>query len=76
MQTPCKHESKACPRCGNTFVCKVGDVANCQCSNIKLSAEANEHISKKYADCLCINCLHELNNKQILFKEKFGNSPH
>jgi hypothetical protein len=71
-----KHEYKACPKCGTAFTCKVGDVSNCQCNTVKLSEEAYDLISKKYDDCLCSNCMLEMNSKQFLFKERFGNSPH
>lgn len=76
METNRKHEHKACPRCGNGFTCKVGDVANCQCNAVKLNKEAYDFISKKYEDCLCSNCLAELNTRQLLFREKFGGNPH
>lgn len=71
-----KHEDKICPRCEDSFTCKTGDVANCQCNTIKLEAGVYDLISKKYNDCLCNKCLLELNTKPFFFKEKFGNSPH
>lgn len=65
------HEEKACPRCQQSFQCKVGDIANCQCSRLQLTHEERVHIEQKYNDCLCIRCLHELKDKSVLFKEKF-----
>lgn len=65
------HENKICPRCQKGFECKVGDVSNCQCNGLYLSAEERAHIEQKYDDCLCINCLRELKYKYTLFKEKF-----
>lgn len=67
-----KHEQKVCSRCQRAFTCKVGDVANCQCSVVKLSDTEQRYIDEKYNDCLCCVCLkemktehsvHQLNNK-------------
>ncbi len=55
-----KHEIKICPICGNSFECKVGDIANCQC-NIDIEQGTKEFLSKTYFDCLCKNCLDRFN---------------
>jgi hypothetical protein len=65
------HEPKTCPRCGQPFACRVGDVANCQCSSVTLTIEERAFIEDRYEDCLCINCLKDLKNKYVFFKEKF-----
>lgn len=52
---------KTCSRCGVTFECKVNDVSNCQCSELTISKEAYELISKTHQDCLCKACLEQLN---------------
>jgi hypothetical protein len=65
------HEQKNCPRCQKVFECKAGDVANCQCAGISLTLEERAFIEDRYSDCLCINCLSEMKNKYIAFKEKF-----
>jgi len=52
-----KHEQKYCPKCHEQFICKVGDIANCQCSVVPLSNEAKFFLSKTSFDCLCKNCL-------------------
>ena len=67
----CKHEEKRCPRCSAAFECKVGTIAQCQCSAIQLTVEESAFIQAKYEDCLCINCLHELQQKYPRFKEKY-----
>ena len=67
----CKHEEKRCPRCSNTFECKVGTIAQCQCNAINLSMEETAFIQAKYEDCLCINCLNELQKKYVHFKDKY-----
>ena len=66
----CKHEPKNCPRCGEGFECKVGDVTNCQCYGIELSVEEEAFITKQFADCLCRNCLLQLKNRYVLFIEQ------
>lgn len=66
-----QHEPKICPRCTHPFECKVGDIANCQCSSIAVTIEERSFIEDRYTDCLCINCLKDLKNKYVFFKEKF-----
>ena len=53
----CRHEDKDCPRCGIAFECKVGNIAQCQCYSINLNNEEQQYISKKFTDCLCLNCI-------------------
>jgi hypothetical protein len=66
-----KHEEKNCPRCSKAFECKAGNISDCQCSLIKLTLEEQSFIETKYQDCLCIDCLKDLKNKYVLFKEKY-----
>ncbi|MEP6681926.1 MAG: cysteine-rich CWC family protein [Parafilimonas sp.] len=65
------HETKICVRCNNAFECKAGDITNCQCNNIELSIEERSFIEDGYSDCVCINCLLQLKNRYVLFKEKY-----
>ena len=65
------HEPKICPRCAKEFVCRVGDIANCDCSTITLTIEERAFIEDRYQDCLCLNCMRDLKNKYVLFKERF-----
>jgi hypothetical protein len=67
----CKHEEKYCPRCKSAFECKVGDIAQCQCFGIGLSLEEKTFLEERYEDCLCRNCLLELKQRSVFFKEKF-----
>lgn len=60
------HEYKNCPRCSRTYECKVGNVLECQCSQIQLSYEEKIHIEQAYSDCLCIDCLYELQHQYPL----------
>jgi hypothetical protein len=63
-----QHENKVCNRCNKNFECKVGNVLECQCSQIQLSYEEKVYIEDKYADCLCIDCLHILKYQYQILK--------
>lgn len=67
-----KHESKICPRCKAGFTCKVGDVANCQCSVITLSEEERKYLGEMYSDCLCADCMKSIKQEHYthLIKQK------
>ncbi len=63
--TVVKHETKRCPRCDASFVCRVGDVVNCQCSEVSIDTAGRERIGRwlsehSSGDCLCAGCLREL----------------
>ncbi len=55
-----KHENKKCQRCNKIFECKLGNVLECQCTQIVLTDEAQNYVSQLFNDCLCIDCLHVL----------------
>ena len=59
----CKHEIIVCKRCGSHFECKVGDVSNCQCSNVLLSDVTRKYLDNTFYGCLCANCLTEIEIK-------------
>ena len=67
----CMHEHKTCPPCFRLFECKLGSITECQCYKIQLSIEERAFIEDMYDECLCKNCLQELKNRYIIFKEKF-----
>jgi hypothetical protein len=66
-----QHETKNCPRCKEQFECKPGNITQCQCYGIKLTDEQKVFIEFRYNDCLCSNCLTDLQNDIELFKEKY-----
>ncbi len=55
-----KHEEKYCPKCNSSFVCKMGDISNCQCSAVEISEDTTHFLATSYYDCLCKNCLAEV----------------
>lgn len=65
------HEQKHCARCNGVFECKVGDIAHCHCNEIILTLEERSFIESKYQDCLCHQCMKDLKNKYLFFKEKY-----
>lgn len=65
------HEQKNCPRCNQSFECKVGDINHCHCSNITFTLAEKAFIEERYSDCLCNACLKDLKNKYTLFMEKY-----
>lgn len=56
-------EEKCCGRCNSTFICQSKEINNCACRNVALSEETTIFLAKTYFDCLCNNCLEEINNK-------------
>jgi len=65
------HEQKICSRCQQSFECKEGAISQCLCNTVVLTAEERAFIEERYKDCLCINCLKELKNRYVFFKEKY-----
>jgi len=66
-----QHETKNCARCKTAFECKPGNITQCQCFGIELSAEQRAYIEQRYNDCLCRDCLRWLSDELNLFKEKY-----
>lgn len=64
------HEQRKCPRCGNAFECKPGNITECQCFGITLSDAQRLWIEQRYNDCLCRTCLQYLQQEVNLFREK------
>jgi len=52
-----KHETKACPRCGGDFECRVGTIQRCHCADLAIDSEVAEQLALTYGDCLCRACL-------------------
>jgi hypothetical protein len=48
---------KKCVKCEKTFECLMDDIANCHCSNARLSITELDELANKYHDCLCKDCL-------------------
>jgi len=61
QQSTIKQMTKTCPRCGKTFEC-VHSV-DCWCVKVKLTDTTKAHLKANYSDCLCKDCLEEINGK-------------
>lgn len=53
--------NKTCNRCNALFVCNADDIAHCQCQQVSLTDSDRHFISTQFNDCLCLNCLVEIN---------------
>ncbi|PZR29772.1 MAG: hypothetical protein DI535_01320 [Citrobacter freundii] len=65
----CNHETRKCPRCGNGFSCKPGNITQCQCFGILIAEEQRSFMDKRYTDCLCRDCLIYLQSEVNRFVE-------
>jgi hypothetical protein len=54
---------KVCAKCKKEFECKADDIENCDCNSIQMNSSMLEIIKEKFQDCLCVDCLKELNAK-------------
>ena len=61
-------KNKICPRCKKEFTCNTENISACDCSQVTLSNETKSYLTKTFYNCLCNNCLLELN--QLIAKEK------
>ena len=66
--------TKSCPHCHCEFECRNDNVLECDCVHVILTREALAYISDRYSDCLCVNCLQEINRMPDLARppEKTG----
>jgi hypothetical protein len=53
--------TKTCPRCGKTFEC-VHSI-DCWCVKVQLKDSTKAYLKENYSDCLCKECLEEINGK-------------
>jgi hypothetical protein len=61
-----KHEIIPCERCRARIECKANSYTKCQCSGIQLTLNEVQYIAELFDGCLCINCLHELQQEYHL----------
>lgn len=68
------HEQKNCPRCNKSFVCKAGNITQCQCYGFDLKPDLKVLLEQRYNECLCVDCLRHLQQDISRFKERFFNN--
>lgn len=61
---------KTCGRCKNAFECKFDDIQNCQCNTVKISGETHDFLQKTHFDCLCQQCLKDIENRLQILKDE------
>jgi Cysteine-rich CWC len=49
-----------CARCGGAFHCGANDAVPCACTTIALDATVLAALRERYAGCLCLACLGEV----------------
>jgi Cysteine-rich CWC len=47
-----------CPRCDGGFHCGANDSKACACTGMTLDAALQLRLRERFADCLCVSCLH------------------
>lgn len=61
--------NKTCQRCQSTFECNSHDIVNCNCFDIEISTETKDYLQKTSYDCLCKQCLTEVEKYALLKKD-------
>ncbi|WP_313374461.1 cysteine-rich CWC family protein [Chishuiella sp.] len=68
--------NKKCGRCSKNFNCNTSQIEACHCSTTVLLEEARSFLLKTSYDCLCNDCLEDINNFAKLSKQyKFPQTP-
>ena len=63
-------QTKYCPRCKQAFECKAGNITQCQCYGVELTAALRVFIKQQFDDCLCRDCLLQLQDEFEVAEEK------
>lgn len=70
------NEIKTCGRCSATFNCNHNSIENCDCLSVVLDSKIQDFLKKTSYNCLCNDCLTELNDFIALEKtHPFPSSP-
>ncbi|HFC00992.1 MAG TPA: hypothetical protein ENJ53_09335 [Phaeodactylibacter sp.] len=62
-----------CQRCNASFECKMDDIANCQCSTVRVSEATHVFLKQTNYGCLCKKCLAQIN--ELVEKTKLHSFP-
>lgn len=55
-------KSKICESCGEGFLCGA-ETKSCWCFDLKLTDQNREELKSKFKNCLCKNCLENVESK-------------
>lgn len=58
--------NKNCERCKKEFTCNTNDIKNCDCTKIVLKDETKKFLSNTFYNCLCNDCLNNLNDFSLV----------
>ena len=61
-----KYQQETCPLCDRSFICKVGNVSQCQCAKVELTIDIIRFLKDEFNACLCIDCLRFIKNHPSL----------
>ncbi|MBF0576060.1 cysteine-rich CWC family protein [Dysgonomonas sp. GY617] len=61
---------KICPCCSINFTCRVDKIELCNCSRINLAEGVRQYIKTTYGNCLCFDCLKDLNDQFVKSHEE------
>ncbi|NRA64196.1 MAG: cysteine-rich CWC family protein [Pseudobacteriovorax sp.] len=53
-----------CSLCERVFICKVGNIGQCECIEIELSNHLVRFLREEFESCLCVHCLRYLSSQQ------------
>ena len=53
---------KKCDRCQNNFDCNSENITECFCNDIHINEDIKDYLKETTYDCLCSDCLKELNH--------------
>lgn len=56
-------KEKSCAKCSSKIICNTTDIEQCQCASVPLSNATQLFLSKTYFDCLCKDCLIQINKE-------------
>jgi hypothetical protein len=60
-----KSQNKICQRCAKHFECNANNIAACECSRVSLNEKELKFIKENFKDCICANCLMEIQNQAL-----------
>lgn len=67
-----KEKVTYCKRCCIRFECRANDIANCHCNNITISKETTAFLKTTLYDCLCSNCIKEVDALVVNHPERIA----
>lgn len=67
---------KTCSKCLAIFDCNVENIHECQCTTIQLTDKQKALLQTTYLDCLCFNCLKDIQEHTNSHINQHANTEH